>query len=618
MFPLLLLCLLARLSPCQSAVNTTTSCPMDLNYVQTFPWDRSSCETTTNTNCCQTLLSLLGIGLARRLRDTSLFRLPDLPTSNSCLSDFQSNLTSLSLPTDLVRTCFSSPARLVITPNVCAGIQTRRDWLAKLGNGTSLDESCSPDLSDLTLCNACVNAGLKISSRLTSLDGNTSHATDCFYLTVLYAAGVVNRLGPQNPSTTSCIFGLALASSPQHNQSHSSTLIYASAGAASSVVLLVILIIFYFWRRTKKKKKKMNYTRPDENSQCYPNIGSIWFSVEDLEVATDNFSQRHLIGRGGFGAVYKGRMPCGSAVAVKKIIESDFQGGDAEFRNEVEIISNLKHRNLVPLRGCCITTDSGGQERYLVYEYMENGNLEDHLFSTKNKLGWPQRKSIILDIAKGLVYLHYGVKPAIYHRDIKATNILLDGEMRARVADFGLAKQIREGQSNLTTRVAGTHGYLAPEYALYGQLTEKSDVYSFGVVVLEVMSGRKALDASLAHDSMLVTDWAWSLIRAGRAEEVLEVSLRKGECDGDGVYPKGIMERFVRVGILCAHVMVALRPTILDALKMLEGDIDIPPIPDRPMMLGHGGLYTMDADAFSTAAPSMSGPRLSADDMLRA
>ncbi|KAK9929205.1 hypothetical protein M0R45_026311 [Rubus argutus] len=217
------------------------------------------------------------------------------------------------------------------------------------------------------------------------------------------------------------------------------------------------------------------------------------FKIQDLEKATNNFSQKNFIGRGGFGLVYKGVLPDGTTVAVKKVVEIDFQG-DAEFCNEVEIISNLKHQNLVPLRGCCVVEGEDNYEervshRYLVYDYMPNGNLDDHLFlaPSSNQIRgiersstWPQRKGIILDVAKGLAYLHYGVKPAIYHRDIKATNTLLDADMRARVADFGLVKQSMEGQSYLTTRVARTHGYLAPEYALYGQLTKKSDAYTFG------------------------------------------------------------------------------------------------------------------------------------------
>ena len=408
---------------------------------------------------------------------------------------------------------------------------------------------------------------------------------------------------------------------------------FGLTGAGATMVVMSALLGLYFWWDKKGRKETDRFgsafdlDREEFGSRprMRPNTGSIWFKINDLAKATDNFSQKNFIGRGGFGIVYKGNLADGTVVAVKRIIESDFQGND-EFCNEVEIISNLKHRNLVPLRGCCVTGEDGDydereSQRYLVYDYMPNGNLDDHLFCSENgirkqPLTWPQRKSIILDVAKGLAYLHYGVKPAIYHRDIKATNILLDADMRARVADFGLAKQSREGQSHLTTRVAGTHGYLAPEYALYGQLTDKSDVYSFGVVVLEIMCGRKALDLSSSGSprAFLITDWAWSLVKAGKIEEVLDASL-VGDGDSASSNPKSIMERFVLVGILCAHVMVALRPTILDAVKMLEGDIEVPAIPDRPMPLGHPS-FSGDGNTFSIS-PALSRLKLQAGDMLR-
>lgn len=389
-------------------------------------------------------------------------------------------------------------------------------------------------------------------------------------------------------------------------------------------MVIFSLLGVYLWYSKKNQKKKGNNNVEGDLEQgsrptLRPNTGAIWFKIEELEKATKNFSQKNFIGRGGFGMVYKGTLSDGTIVAVKKIIETDFQQ-DSDFTNEVEIISNLRHRNLVPLRGCCVID---ADERYLVYDYMLNGNLDDHLFwSAANQSGairkpltWPQRKNIILDVARGLSYLHYGVKPGIYHRDIKATNILLDSDMRARVADFGLAKQIKEGNSHLTTRVAGTHGYLAPEYALYGQLTEKSDVYSFGVVVLETMCGRRALDLSSSGSSntVLITDWAWFLVKEGRVDEIFDpFLLREGE--SSELNPKGIMERFVQVGILCAHVMVALRPTIADALKMLEGDIEVPQIPDRPMPLGHPSFREGTPLSIS---PALSGLQLIARDMLR-
>ncbi|KAG2703667.1 hypothetical protein I3760_06G148500 [Carya illinoinensis] len=622
---------------------STTACPMDLNYVLKIPWNTSLCEKfrpsngsdneSPKTSCCQALLSLLGIAFAQRLKETSLFQLPSLPVSTSCLQDFQSKLTSLSLPTNLVSSCFT-PLQFVISPNICAEIESTQDWIAKVGLDTPLNSVCRQDLSDTTSCDGCALAGFQVQRELIAIDGNTSHAKPCWYFTILYAAGIVNEFGPESVGAVTCIFALTLDSQVDSGSDRRYGLVFGLTGAGVAVLVMTCLLGLYFWfdRRWRKKKvegSNLGYGDDLEdlgsNQRVRPNTGSIWFKIQDLEKATDHFSQKNFIGRGGFGMVYKGVLPDGTVVAVKKIVESDLHGY-AEFCNEVEIISNLKHRNLVPLRGCCMIDgdedyDERGNQRYLVYDYMPNGNLDDHLFpSADGRMGnksltWPQRKNIILDVAKGLAYLHHGVKPAIYHRDIKATNILLDMDMRARVADFGLVKQSREGQSHLTTRVAGTHGYLAPEYALYGQLTEKSDVYSFGMVVLEVMCGRKALDLSSGSPrAFLVTDWAWSLVKDGKVEEALDASLLN-DSDSVNSNPKSIMERFVLVGILCAHVMVALRPTILDALKMLEGDIEVPPIPDRPMPLAHPSFYG-DRNNFSIS-PAQSGPQLHRGDMLR-
>ncbi|XP_030955224.1 probable receptor-like protein kinase At1g11050 [Quercus lobata] len=643
----LLLCCVSLLTSADS--NTSATCPMDLSYVLRIPWNQSLCQklqptenisvtaenVTTTQSCCQTLLSLFGIGLAQHLKETSLFNLPDLPTSTSCLNDFQSKITALSLPTTLVSSCFS-PVQFVISPNICAHIETTKDWVNELGPTSALDSGCKSDLTDLTSCDACVSAGYQVQKELLAIDGNTSQAKalDCFYFAVLYAAGIVNAYGPESVGVMTCPLGLQLNSEEGSGDKGHSRLVFGLTGAGVAVVVMSCLLGMYFWydRRWRRKKgegSNLRYGHDLEEQgsklRVRPNTGSIWYKIEELEKATDNFSQKNFIGQGGFGMVFKGALVDGTVVAVKKVVESDFQG-DAEFCNEVEIISNLKHRNLVPLRGCCVVDgyeeyDERGSQRYLVYDYMPNGNLDDHLFPSgasgmgKSPLTWPQRKSIILDVAKGLAYLHYGVKPAIYHRDIKATNILLDADMRARVADFGLAKQIKEGQSHLTTRVAGTHGYLAPEYALYGQLTEKSDVYSFGVVVLEIMCGRKALDLSSGSPrAFLITDWAWSLIKARKVEEALDASLSKND-DSVNSNPKSIMERYVMVGILCAHVMVALRPTILDALKMLEGDIEVPAIPDRPTPLGHPS-FSGNGKNFSIS-PALSGPQLNSKDMLR-
>ncbi|KAI3990987.1 hypothetical protein MKX01_026171 [Papaver californicum] len=626
-----------------SSSSSSSLCPIDMSYVNKIPWDDSGCKNTTTNDkqqqaCCQTLLSLFGVGLSTHLKKTGYFRLPTLSAATSCVNEFQSNLNSLSLP-NISSTCFGNPARFVVSPQVCAGIQNTTDWINTLGTSTLLDSFCDSDLSVPTSCDSCVAAGFKVQSKLMTLDGNTSHAMDCFYFAVLYAAGIANRYGPENFDTASCIFGLTIINNSSNTKkNHNSSLAFAVAGASVAVLgMICSLLGFLWWRRYQLQKRRkadedgdLDSDQERSSKMKRPNTGSIWFKIKDLERATDNFSQKNMIGRGGFGIVYKGTLSDGSLVAVKKMIESDFQG-NAEFCNEVEIISNLKHRNLVPLRGCCVTGDGeDGEEvnereqmRYLVYDFMPNGNLDDHLFlmnnNKKKALSWPERKSVILDVAKGLAYLHYGVKPSIYHRDIKATNILLDSDMKARVADFGLAKQNREGQSHLTTRVAGTHGYLAPEYALYGQLTEKSDIYSFGIVILEIMSGRRALDLNSlgSPTSILITDWAWTLVKSGETDQVFDETLLMLNEGNNNNNPKGIMERFVMVGILCAHIMVALRPTILDALKMLEGDIEVPPLPDRPLPLSHRSFCSNGNTFSSLSTTSTTGLQFNPGDMLR-
>ncbi|KAK7247308.1 hypothetical protein RIF29_42189 [Crotalaria pallida] len=609
-------------SPSISTTDNNSMCPVDMNYVLTVPWNSSSCHNfqplasqnqTQNSFCCQTLLSLFGIALSQNLKENSLFQLPNLPTSKSCLQDFQTKLTSLSLPNNLVSTCFD-PLQFVITPNTCAHIQTKQDWINKIGP-TPLPHTppaCKPDLNVPSNCDACVNEGLKVLHKLNTIDGNASHSKDCFYFTILYAAGVVNDFGPESKGAMTCILELPLNSQEGSKRKGHHALIFEITGASVAFIVIILLggLCFRYTRWVRRRKGIENFEAgfadPEEQRsrlrlRTKPNAGSIWFKFEDLDKATNNFSPQNFIGRGGFGVVFKGIIPDGTTVAVKRIEESDSQG-DAEFYREVEIISNLKHRNLVPLRGCCVVDEDENPDyktrTYLVYDYMPNGSLEDHLFPSKDNpdakklsLTWPQRKSIILDVANGLVYLHFGVKPAIYHRDIKATNILLDEGMRARIADFGLARQSSESRSQLNTRVAGTHGYLAPEYALYGQLTEKSDVYSFGVVILEIMCGRKALEiSSSGTPAFLITDWVWSLMKSGNLGDAFDASIL---VDGNSSN-RNILERFLLVGVLCSHVMVDSRPTILDALKMLEGDVEVPPIPDRPMAIEHHMVSNAD------------------------
>ncbi|KAG9140528.1 hypothetical protein Leryth_022152 [Lithospermum erythrorhizon] len=252
------------------------------------------------------------------------------------------------------------------------------------------------------------------------------------------------------------------------------------------------------------------------------------------------------------------------------------------------------------MRGyCSATTQREGYQRIIVCDLVRNGSLHDHLFgSTGESLSWPIRQRIALGTAKGLAYLHYGAQPSIIHRDIKASNILLDDKFEALVADFGLAKFTPEGMTHMSTRVAGTMGYVAPEYALYGQLTDKSDVYSFGIVLLELLSGKKALMAVNDGQPTLLSDWAWSLVRESRTLDVIDETM-------PGLDSAEVMEKYVLIAVLCSHPQLYARPTMDQVVKMLDTEVPVPSIPDRPIPI------TADIDDIEKSVSSFGSGRMS-------
>ena len=238
----LLLCSVSLLTSADS--NTSATCPMDLSYVLRIAWDQSLCQNvSTRVSCCYILSTLLGIGLAQHLKETSLFKLPDLPTSTSCLNDFQSKITALSLPTTLVSSCFH-PLRFVISPNTCAHIETTKDWVKELGPTTALDSGCKSDLTDLTSCRACVSAGYQVQKELLAIDGNTSQAKadDCFYFAVLYAAGIVNAYGPESDSVMKCVVGLQFNLEEGSGDKGHSELVFGLKGAGGCCCGYVLFV----------------------------------------------------------------------------------------------------------------------------------------------------------------------------------------------------------------------------------------------------------------------------------------------------------------------------------------------------------------------------------------
>ncbi|RVW38271.1 Proline-rich receptor-like protein kinase PERK1 [Vitis vinifera] len=277
------------------------------------------------------------------------------------------------------------------------------------------------------------------------------------------------------------------------------------------------------------------------------------FTYEELVMATDGFSNANLLGQGGFGYVHRGVLPNGKEVAVKQLKAGSGQG-EREFQAEVEIISRVHHKHLVTLAGYCIT----GSHRLLVYEFVPNNTLEFHLHGKgRPTMDWSTRLKIALGSAKGLAYLHEDCHPKIIHRDIKAANILLDFKFEAKVADFGLAKFSSDVNTHVSTRVMGTFGYLAPEYAASGKLSDKSDVFSFGVMLLELLTGRRPVDANQTFMEDSLVDWARPLLtRAledGNFDTLVDPCLQKD-------YNHHEMARMVACAAACVRHSARRRP----------------------------------------------------------
>ncbi|WZZ69725.1 receptor-like serine/threonine-protein kinase ALE2 [Brassica napus] len=288
------------------------------------------------------------------------------------------------------------------------------------------------------------------------------------------------------------------------------------------------------------------------------------FTLSELQKATDKFSAKRVLGEGGFGRVYHGSMEDGTEIAVK-LLTRDNQNRDREFIAEVEMLSRLHHRNLVKLIGICIE----GRTRCLIYELVHNGSVESHLH--EGTLDWDARLKIALGAARGLAYLHEDSNPRVIHRDFKASNVLLQDDFTPKVSDFGLAREATEGSEHISTRVMGTFGYVAPEYAMTGHLLVKSDVYSYGVVLLELLTGRKPVDMSQPSGEENLVTWARPLLANREGLEQLVDPRLAGTYDFDD------MAKVAAIASMCVHQEVSHRPfmgEVVQALKLIYNDAD--------------------------------------------
>nr|BAJ99079.1 predicted protein [Hordeum vulgare subsp. vulgare] len=358
----------------------------------------------------------------------------------------------------------------------------------------------------------------------------------------------------------------------------------------AGVVLVLACLSIVIWACKSKgsKQKHNNFNRLiglGDLSTCEgfgtgsPNEGFEFslLSFRDIAALTNNFHTSHMIGQGGFGKVYKAVLD-GREVAIKRLSRNSDQGM-TEFRNEVVLIAKLQHRNLVSLVGCC----SEGDEKLLIYEYMPNKSLDALLFNNSGEtmLDWPTRFRIIKGVAKGLLYLHQDSRLKIIHRDLKASNVLLDEEMRPKIADFGMARMFGENQQKADTkRVVGTYGYMAPEYAMRGIFSTKSDVYSFGVLTLEVVSGVKisSTDRTMEFENLIA--YAWNLWKDRKTNDLVDSNI-VGTC----VHDEALL--CVQMGLLCVQDNPNDRPTMSYVMFILENISATLPIPNQPVFFAH-------------------------------
>lgn len=345
---------------------------------------------------------------------------------------------------------------------------------------------------------------------------------------------------------------------PGKPRSHKIALAFGSS--VGCICLLIVGFGLLLWWRQRHNQQiffDVNDRHHEEVS-----LGNLkLFQFRELQSATNNFSNKNILGKGGFGIVYKGHLQDGTVVAVKRLKDGNAAGGEIQFQTEVEMISLAVHRNLLRLYGFCMTAT----ERLLVYPYMSNGSVASRL-KAKPVLDWATRKRIALGAGRGLLYLHEQCDPKIIHRDVKAANILLDDYYEAVVGDFGLAKLLDHQDSHVTTAVRGTVGHIAPEYLSTGQSSEKTDVFGFGILLLELITGQRALEfGKAANQKGAMLDWVKKIHVEKKLDMLVDKDLKTN-------YDRIELEEIVQVALLSTQYLPSQRPKMSEVVRMLEGD----------------------------------------------
>ncbi|XP_022720553.1 putative receptor-like protein kinase At4g00960 [Durio zibethinus] len=438
---------------------------------------------------------------------------------------------------------------------------------------------CTPDLEEIN-CTTCLNFAMselqkccygRIGCRVLRPNCVLRFESNPFY----------NQIAVPLPPSSSPTSQEPLCFAGKGNNTTRTVIIVIAS--VVGVLILIIISICIFMRRRKTPKQ---FETKDEI------IGaeSLQIDFDSVLAATNNFSDANKLGQGGFGAVYKGQLPNGEEIAVKRL-SMESQQGDIEFKNEVLLLAKLQHRNLVRFVGFCLE----GHEKILIYEFVPNKSLDHFIFDQikRAELDWETRYKIIEGIARGLLYLHEDSRLRIIHRDLKPSNILLDADMIPKISDFGMARLFGQDETQGSTmRIVGTYGYMAPEYAIQGHFSVKSDVFSFGVLLLEIISGQKNNSFHHGENSEFMLNFAWKNWREGTALNLIDPTLSDGS--------RNEIMRCMHIALLCVQENVARRPTMASVVFMLNSFSTTLPVPSQPAFCMQSNIETDMSSSLAT------------------
>ncbi|XP_034697800.1 putative receptor-like protein kinase At4g00960 isoform X2 [Vitis riparia] len=447
---------------------------------------------------------------------------------------------------------------------------------------------CTPDLEDQECSNCLAVLNSIYADSFKYKQGGNAKAPSCNFRYEIYSFYDPLPDAPAPSPTNSSPPPPNDGTTGDGKSNRTRTVIIVVIATVVSVILISCICICIFLRMRKPKDK-------DEPEDEILSVESLQFNLGPIRNATKNFSDSNKLGQGGFGAVYKGTLSNGQDIAVKRLSKGSGQG-ELEFKNEVLLVAKLQHRNLVRLLGFCLE----GIERLLIYEFVPNTSLDHFLFDPikRQQLYWEKRYKIIVGIARGLLYLHEDSRLRIIHRDLKASNVLLDEEMNPKIADFGMARLFSLDQTQGdTSRIVGTYGYMAPEYAMHGNFSVKSDVFSFGVLVLEIISGQKNSCFRNGENVEDLISFAWRSWRDRSVSNLIDPSVSTGS--------RSEIMRCIHIGLLCVQENVADRPTMASVVLMLSSYSITLPLPSQPAFFMHSSMDTeapllQDSDSGAT------------------